>query len=98
MDLTVSVHFKNIFSHLLLLYLIFLYYMQRGSKSTYENASVFHISYIICSAVKKMNRIQNEFLFTKYMCVYCVYLLFIYIHSPTTLLGTPVQLLGNTNC
>ncbi len=24
--------------------------------------------------------------------------IYIYTHSPTTLLGTPVQLLGNTNC
>ncbi len=29
--------------------------------------------------------------------MYTVYI-YIYIHSPATLLGTPVQLLGNTNC
>ncbi len=31
--------------------------------------------------------------------IYFLYIyIYIYIHLPATLLGTPVQLLGNTNC
>ncbi len=32
------------------------------------------------------------------MHLYTHIYIYIYIHSPATLLGTPVQLLGNTNC
>ncbi len=48
-----------------------------------------HYEYIVSSAVKwsiAINCIQN-----KSFCLHN-------IDSPATLLGTPVQLLGNTNC
>ncbi len=31
-------------------------------------------------------------------CIYTYIYIYIYIYTPATLLGTPVQLLGNTNC
>ncbi len=37
--------------------------------------------------------------FCQICTTYCMYVYtYLYIHSPATLLGTPVQLLGNTNC
>ncbi len=59
----------NIFSHLLLLYLIFLDYMQRGSKSTYENAK---------------NELYPKwvFVYKTYVCVLCIFIIYIYTHQP----------------